>query len=57
MVCGSACGASFFFSSVFFRNRPKGVMGFCMFDVVKRVAAWVSAKRLLMYVGQLVRKG
>ena len=32
-------------------------MGFFMFDVVKRVAAWVRAKSLLMYVGHLVRKG
>jgi hypothetical protein len=46
-----------FFLLFSFGIGPRVSWGFCMFDVVKRVAAWVSAKRLLMYVGQLVRKG
>ena len=33
-VFGSACRASFFFSSGFFRKKLGGVMGFFMFDVV-----------------------
>ena len=37
--CSCILSVSFFGSSFFLRKKPRSVMGFSMFDVVKRVAA------------------